>query len=127
SRTTRMTPDTATLVARRSPPASEQALTDDLLERLLREMGAAWARGERPLAEDFLARHPELRDRPDIAADLIYEEVCLRQQYGESVSHEAILRRFPQWRAELEVLLDCRDLFVDDAGPAFPPVGDMPC
>ena len=43
-------------------------------------MVAAWRRGERPLAEDFLARHPELGE--DAAIRLIYEEVCLRREVG---------------------------------------------
>ena len=43
-------------------------------------MVAAWRRGERPLAEDILARHPELGD--EAAIRLIYEEVALRQEVG---------------------------------------------
>ena len=39
-----------------------------------------------PLPEDFLARRPELGDYPEAAADLIYEELCLRQEYGPEVS-----------------------------------------
>jgi serine/threonine protein kinase len=98
---------------------------DDLLARLLAEMAAAWARGERPLAEDFLARHPEFRDEPEAAADLIYEEVCLRERYGERVSTVALLGRFPRWRAQLETLLDCQRLFEPDAPPRFPAPGEM--
>ncbi len=49
------------------------------------EMVAAWRRGERPLAEEFLARHPELGE--DAAIRLIYEEVCLRQEAGLAVDH----------------------------------------
>ena len=99
--------------------------TDDLLARLVDEMTAAWARGERPLAEDFLARHRELQDNPQAAADLVYEEVCLREQYGEDVSTEALLLRFPQWCAQLEVLLDCQRLFEPDAPVHFPAAGDL--
>ena len=44
-------------------------------------MAAAWRRGERPRAEEFLARHPEFDDED--AVRLIYEEVCLRQEGGE--------------------------------------------
>ena len=79
------------------------------------EMVAAWRRGERPLAEEFLARHPELGE--DAAIRLIYEEVCLRQEAGLAVDREAIARRFPRWREELEVLLDCQRLM--ESTPAF--------
>ena len=79
-----------------------------LATRQVDEMVAAWRRGERPLAEDFLARHPELGE--DAAIRLIYEEVCLRQEAGLAVDYEEIARRFPRWRQELEVLLDCQRL-----------------
>jgi serine/threonine protein kinase/Flp pilus assembly protein TadD len=101
-----------------SPPS------DDLLGRLVAEMTAAWARGERPLAEDFLARYPHLWDEPEAAADLIYEEVCLRQQHGEGLGTEAVLARFPQWRAQLEVMLDCQRLLDAEGPPRFPAVGE---
>jgi serine/threonine protein kinase/tetratricopeptide (TPR) repeat protein len=87
-------------------------------------MVAAWRRGERPLAEDILARHPALGD--DAAIRLIYEEFCLRQEAGEEVNPAEIARRFPQWRDELAVLLDCQRLM--ESAPArviFPHVGEM--
>jgi serine/threonine protein kinase/tetratricopeptide (TPR) repeat protein len=87
-------------------------------------MVAAWRRGERPLAEDILERHPELGD--DAAIRLIYEEVCLRQEAGEAVDLAEIGRRFPQWRDDLVVLLDCQRLM--ESAPArvvFPHVGEM--
>jgi len=87
-------------------------------------MVAAWRRGERPLAEEFLARHPELGE--DAAIRLIYEEVCLRQEAGLVVDHAEILRRFPRWRQELEVLLDCQRLMESKpGGPAFPGEGEV--
>jgi serine/threonine protein kinase/Tfp pilus assembly protein PilF len=95
-----------------------------LLDRLIHDMIAAWARGERPLAEDFLAQHPGLSDDPTAVADLIYEEVCLREQYGESISTAALLRRFPQWRAQLAALLDCQRLFEPSPPPQFPSAGE---
>ena len=88
------------------------------------EMVAAWRRGERPLAEDILARHPDLGD--DAAIRLIYEEVCLRQEVGEDVDPAEIARRFPQWCDELAMLLDCRRLM--ESAPArvvFPHVGEL--
>jgi serine/threonine protein kinase/Flp pilus assembly protein TadD len=87
-------------------------------------MVAAWRRGERPLAEEFLERHPELDD--DNAIRLIYEEVCLRHEAGLAVDHEEILRRFPKWRAELEGLLDCqRQIEAKLSPPALPQEGDV--
>ena len=42
-------------------PAAEAAERDELARRLATEMAQRWREG-RPLAEEFLARHPALRD-----------------------------------------------------------------
>src|SRR5262245_33382221 len=96
-----------------------------LAERLADEMRRCWRQGERPLAEDFLARHPELAGHPEGAAELIYEEVCLRQEHGEAAASGEVLARFPQWADQIRVLLDChRALEGAPAGPAFPAAGE---
>jgi serine/threonine protein kinase/tetratricopeptide (TPR) repeat protein len=88
-------------------------------------MRRRWTAGERPLAEECLARHPELWDQPEAATELIYEEVCLRQECGETLAAEEILRRFPQWRAQLQVVLHCHQLLEAGAAPpVFPAVGE---
>jgi serine/threonine protein kinase len=84
-----------------------------------------WRRGERPLPEEFLGRHPGLWQHPEAAADLIYEELCLRQEFGPEVPVEQVLHRFPQWRPQLEVLFDCqRVLGPRRPAPLFPSVGE---
>jgi hypothetical protein len=84
-----------------------------------------WRQGERPLAEEFLARHPALWEHPEPAADLVYEELCLRQEYGPEIPAADVLRRFPQWRPQLEVLLDLQRLLGPRrAGPQFPAAGE---
>jgi serine/threonine protein kinase len=82
---------------------------------LVDEMAAAWTRGDRRPAEDFLNRRPELWDRPDEALRLVYEEICLRQEHGEPGAAEAVIARLPQWRARLERLLDCHRML--NSGP----------
>ena len=87
------------------------------------QMVAAWRRGERPLAEEILADHPELGD--EAAIRLIYEEVCLRLEAGQTVDPAEIVRRFPHWRSELEILLDCELKMHAGPGPlAFPEIGE---
>src|SRR4051794_7054166 len=80
------------------PPSSVPELTRDAAESLASELVGElilrWRQGERPLPEDFLAQHPGLREYPEAAADLIYEELCLRQEYGLDVPVEQVLRRF---------------------------------
>jgi eukaryotic-like serine/threonine-protein kinase len=92
--------------------------------RLVEEFTAAWARGERPPAEVFLDRHSGLTTQPDAAIRLIYEEICLRQGEGQEVSLSELVRRFPQWQTELEVVLDCDRLLGAVPGPpTFPEAG----
>jgi len=105
-------------------PASSSE-TASLLERVLREMAAAWQRGERAPAEDYLNRYPDLRDDPEAAVRLVYEEFCLRQECGQEIASEELTRRFPQWAAELSVLLDCHRLMQSRVTPPiFPQPGD---
>ena len=76
-------------------------------------MVAAWRRGERPGAEEFLARAPGLGD--EAAIRLIFEEFCLRREVGMPVESAEVAARFPRWRAELKALLDCHRIM--EAGP----------
>ncbi len=67
------------------------------LDAVLDEQQARWQRGERPPAEDFLARHPSLRDDAEAALDVIYQEFVIRRALGESPSPDDYLGRFPTW------------------------------
>lgn len=97
---------------------------EGLAERLAGELAAAWKAGARPLAEEFLTRHPELVQRPEAAARLIYEEVCQREGLGQEAPWQQVMDRFPQWRRELEMLLDCHEMLVPElTGPEFPEPG----
>ncbi len=93
--------------------------------RLVEEFAAAWAGGQRQPAEVFLKRHPPLYAQPDAAIRLIYEEVCLRRGEGQEPSLSELVQRFPQWRTELEVVLDCDRLLGAVPGPPdFPEAGE---
>jgi serine/threonine protein kinase/Tfp pilus assembly protein PilF len=88
-------------------------------------MGRRWRRGERPPAEEYLARHPEFTDAPEAALELIAEEIYLRAEVGEEVPGEEFLRRFPQWQRQVQALLDCHQLLSTQLGPPrFPAVGE---
>src|SRR6266404_9988340 len=88
----------------------ERSSPDATAARVIEEMKAAWRQGERPIAEDFLSRYPELCSEPQDAVRLIYEEICLRQECGSEVVSVEVVKRFPQWEAELKFLLDCHGL-----------------
>jgi serine/threonine protein kinase len=103
----------------------EQDAAEALAADLVAEMTRRWRAGERPLPEEFLARHPQLWEHPEAAADLIYEELCLREEYGPDVSVEQIVDRFPQWRPQLELLIDCQQLLGPRRpAPRFPTAGE---
>jgi serine/threonine protein kinase/Flp pilus assembly protein TadD len=107
------------------PGSLTSATAESLAAKLVSEMIERWGQGERLLAEDFLARHPALWEHPESAADLIYEELQLREQYGLKIKLEELLQRFPQWRRQLELLFDCQRLLADSpAVPEFPAAGD---
>src|SRR5579871_5415002 len=106
-------------------PLSE-ADAEALAAGLAAEMLKRWRQGERPVAEEFLARHPELWDHPAAAAELIYEEFCLRQECGSEVPVEEMLHRFPQWRPQLEVLFNFQKLLGPRRPePQFPRAGEI--
>src|SRR5262245_10291156 len=62
---------------------------------------ARWDRGERILAEQYLADYPLLQDDPESCADIIYAELLLREQQGQQPTADEFAGRFP---AQAEVL-----------------------
>ncbi|HEV3121005.1 MAG TPA: serine/threonine-protein kinase, partial [Isosphaeraceae bacterium] len=112
--------DTALAFERISSSSALDSLANEQIDAFV----AAWGRGERPLAEEFLARNPELGD--EAAIRLIYEEFCLRQEAGIATDAAEFAGRFPQWKAELELLLDCyRMMQPEQALDALPSVGEV--
>jgi eukaryotic-like serine/threonine-protein kinase len=104
------------------PPPGSSGVS--LATQLVEEMVAAWRRGERPPAETFLDRHPELS--AESALRLIHEEICLLQEAGLEVAPADFVSRFPKWRAELELLVACQRLLrLKPATGALPEVGDV--
>ncbi|HET6884220.1 MAG TPA: serine/threonine-protein kinase [Pirellulales bacterium] len=89
-----------------------------------RAMALAWQNGRRPGVEDLLVQFPALASAPRAMLRLISEELLLRRESGEDVDFDDILARFPQWRAELELLLACHELFEDHSPPEFPQAGE---
>ena len=94
------------LLSRRPPSTSPETLA----ERVAGEMSSAWSLGRRRPAEDFLSDYPGLSAKPEAAARVIYEEYCLREGLGQEPDSSELIQRFPQWREQLRILLDCHDL-----------------
>jgi len=73
-------------------------------------------------AEAYLKQLPALAD-PELAADLIYSEILLRERAGQQLASDEYLRRFPQFAEALRL-----QFAVHEALPAEmlgqPPTGD---
>jgi tetratricopeptide (TPR) repeat protein len=84
-------------------------------------MAARWRAGERPTADEFLARHPDLARQPDLALELVAEELTLRDEYRVPTTPAELAARFPRWPAQVAALFDCQGAL---GPPAFPTPGD---
>jgi hypothetical protein len=60
-----------------------------------------WLGGERVLAETYLEHLPALGTARELAIDLIYAELLIREELGESPPLDEYLGRFPQFAEEL--------------------------
>jgi WD40 repeat protein len=92
--------------ARGKPPETsiDQAPAEPipaLAERLEADLRRRWQRGERFLVDVYLREHPVLDQAPEAMVDLIYLELLLREEHGESPQPAEYLGRFPQLQAQL--------------------------
>src|SRR5262245_61030686 len=97
-------------------PAPSEATDLSVVDDLVADLIARWREGERPLAEEYLNRRPDLWHQPEAALEVIAEELVLRAEFTQPTSRSDLARRFPQWRAQVEVLFDCERA----RGPALP-------
>jgi serine/threonine protein kinase len=87
-------PDSAT-----GPAAAGES--DGPLLTLLGEQQQRWQQGERLPVEAFLVGHPDLERDADALLHLIYNEVLLREEAGETPQLEDYQRRFPKLADQL--------------------------
>jgi tetratricopeptide (TPR) repeat protein/tRNA A-37 threonylcarbamoyl transferase component Bud32 len=84
-------------------PAGGAGLDRPILPLLVAHQGRCWRQGQRIPVEDYLARQPGLRADAEVVLDLIYHEVVLREEAGESPRLEEYLRRFPHLDRQLRI------------------------
>jgi tetratricopeptide (TPR) repeat protein len=93
-----------------------------LLSRVRAEQVRRWRAGERPSAEDFLARHPDLAADAEAAQVLVYGEALLREEIdGTPPIPAEYAARFPTYADALAVQFELHGAL---AGPTAPP--DLP-
>src|SRR4051794_14539450 len=88
-----------------------------LLSLLLAHQRRGWRRGERAPVETYLERQPELHDDPETVLDLIYNEIVLRAELGESPGLEEYVRRFPHLADPLGLQFELEGVFGPEPGP----------
>src|SRR5436190_6324589 len=89
-----------------------------LVEVLLRQR-QAWERGERLLVEDLLAAHPHLA-HADAVLDLIYNEVVLREQQGETPTLAEYVSRFAHLEEALRLQFELDDALTIEGARTLP-------
>jgi tetratricopeptide (TPR) repeat protein len=70
------------------------------------ELRQRWQRGDHVRVEQYLEQRPELRSHPEALLDLIYYEIVLREESGETPAPAEYLERFPLFETELRQLFD---------------------
>ncbi len=93
------------------------------VSRQVSAMAQAWDRGERVSATELMERFPDIP--AEGAVRLIYEEVCLHREAGLSVDTDEVVCRHPQWKEELQAMLEC-DRLLRPSGmvTSYPEVGE---
>jgi tetratricopeptide (TPR) repeat protein len=131
-------PDDTRLTCDGSAEGTESAspAEGELLAILLNHQRRAWRRREGAPVELYLAQEPALRANAQAALDLIYQEIVLREEAGESPILDEYLQRFPELATELRCLFELEDALdrspstqsdgnpdvaVEDSGAAAPP------
>src|SRR5262245_36707567 len=114
-------------MSRPQPDYADSTVSESqaLIGRLADDMSRRWSDGARPLTEEYLARHPQLSARPEAAVELIYEEICLREEYEPGGAVDDVLRRFPDWGPQLQALLNCHRILGGGFRPRFPVPGEV--
>ena len=95
----------------------------DLLARLREDQRRRWLAGDRAAAEFYFEKHPDLLADEELAVDLIYSEVLLRGELGETVVAEDYIARFPRFAEALQRQFSFGNLFSGE-GSSPGPSGD---
>jgi serine/threonine protein kinase/tetratricopeptide (TPR) repeat protein len=92
-----------------------------VIDELLEEQARRWRDHKPTPVEGYLERHPPLRDDPDSVLALIFNEVALREELGESPRSVEYVRRFPALAREVADQFEVHRAL--RAGPRLPEDG----
>src|SRR5437016_3464060 len=77
-------------------------LTHDSLDALLDRQKQAWIEGSRPTVDEIL-KDSALPADADSLLDLIYNEIVVREEIGETPALDEYLERYPQLQEDLKL------------------------
>jgi tetratricopeptide (TPR) repeat protein/tRNA A-37 threonylcarbamoyl transferase component Bud32 len=86
----------------------------ELFRLIFKHQRHCWRRGECVPVEAYLAQDPQLQGDAQAILDLIYQEIVLREEAGESPQLEEYVRRFPELAAELELQFELERAIQDE-------------
>jgi serine/threonine-protein kinase len=89
----------------------------DLIERVKENLRQAWRAGRPRTLEDYLSEAPTLSENVELLLELIYTEVLIREQNGETPRLEDYSTRFPHLAGELALQFQAHEAL----GPAGAP------
>ena len=86
--------------------ASPVQQLDQLKANVRREHWSSWLRGDSRPVEWYLEQHPEIAGDSDFLLDLLYDEIHVLEERGQSADEAEYCRRFPALAAPLHDLLE---------------------
>lgn len=95
-----------------------------LWEKIRDKRRKSWKDGQRVRVETIVRQLPPLLSDPDVIAELLYQEYCLREEEGEEPEREAFFLRFPESSQPLERLFE-RHRETGDSGTGYRDTIDM--
>ncbi len=102
---------------------------NQLLAQVRSDQRESWLCGNGRLAEHFFAQHPELRADKEAALDLIYGELLLRTELGQSWLPAEYVDRFPEYECDIQRQLALHQILAavdSDAGRNERPIDETP-
>lgn len=98
---------------------SQQAARLRMQQRML------WEQGQFVSAETLLAENQQLAAQPELAVELIYHEVMLREARGERPEPAEYLARFPEYAGLLQSLFEVHAALAEHPGAYLPAASDV--
>lgn len=91
----------ASILAESCSDATLDSIPTPSLDKLLADLRERYEQGDSARIEEYLARHPSLREQRELVIDLVYNEILLRVKGGETPALPEYQQRFPEFATEL--------------------------